>query len=200
MATVLSTPELSVAPQNLKRWTVDDYHWLSELGLLNSNERTELIAGQIVVMAAKGIPHVTALRLLARQLDDFLRDRPFLVITQDPIQLDDLSEPEPDLAIVQGNDLTYADHHPTPKEVCLVVEIADSTLKQDCEIKDKAYARANIFEYWVVDILHQRLHIFQSPTQQGYSSHLILTQPSQVSPLAFPDAIISLESIFSPKP
>ena len=198
MATLLSPSKLSSAPQNIKRWTVEDYHRLSELGLLNANERTELIAGQIIIMAAKGTPHVTALRMLALQIDEFLNDRPFFASTQDPIQLDDLSEPEPDLAIVKGDILTYANQHPQPSDICLIVEVADSTLVQDCQVKDKAYAQANINEYWVIDLQNQQLHIFQSPTLQGYSSHLILSQPNQVSPLAFPDLVISLESIFPP--
>ncbi|MGD1895767.1 MAG: Uma2 family endonuclease [Phormidesmis sp.] len=198
MATLLSPSELSLAPSNLKLWTVEDYHRLSELGLLGSSERTELIAGQIIIMTAKGIPHVTALRMVALQIDEFLRDRPFLAITQDPIQLDDLSEPEPDLAIVQGDLLTYASKHPQPDDIRLIVEVADSTLQHDCQVKDKAYARANISEYWVIDLPNQQLHVFQSPTQQGYSSHLILKKPNQISPLAFPELRLSLEDIFPP--
>jgi len=86
---------ITIEPANLKRWTVQDYHRMSDLGLL-SGDRTELITGQITLMAAKGTPHVTSLHLLANVLRDRLGNLA-LVRTQDPIHLDDFSEPEPDL-------------------------------------------------------------------------------------------------------
>ncbi len=139
----LPTLSLPLEPHVLKRWTVQDYHRLSELGILDPDERTELLAGHITLMAAKGTPHVTALYLLANTLRDRLGSDP-LIRTQDPIQLDAFSEPEPDLAIVRGTVLDDAAQHPQPADIYLVVEVADSTLKQDCEIKDKLYAQANI--------------------------------------------------------
>ncbi|NES00379.1 MAG: Uma2 family endonuclease, partial [Symploca sp. SIO1B1] len=132
MTLVKPLPHLpfTLEPTLLKRWTVQEYHRISELGILDANERTELIAGQITLMAAKGTPHVTALRLLATALDALLAEQPVFVSTQDPIQLDNFSEPEPDLAIVQGTVLDYTEDHPRPEQVYLVVEVADSTLKQ----------------------------------------------------------------------
>jgi Uma2 family endonuclease len=199
--TSLSTPPtlaLLFEPTRLKRLTVQDYHRMSDLGILDPGERTELIAGQIVLMTSKGTPHVLTLRLLAIELETLLSHQPVFVSTQDPIRLDDYSEPEPDLTIVQGTFLDYADHHPWPNEICLVVEVADSTLKQDCEIKDKLYAQAGIADYWVVDLKNRQLHIFRNPTPTGYTSHLILTEPNQVSPLAFPSLALSLTAILPP--
>jgi Uma2 family endonuclease len=193
----LPIPTFTLEPTSLKRWTVEDYHRMSELGILNPNERTELIAGHITLMAAKGTAHVTSLHLLANALRDLLGDTA-LVRTQDPIRLDDFSEPEPDLAIARGTIFDYADHHPHPNDIYLLVEVADSTLKQDCEVKDKLYAQANIIEYWVLDLKNRQLHIFRNPTPTGYTSHLILTEPHQVSPLAFPALTITLASILPP--
>jgi Uma2 family endonuclease len=194
-ASIQSNPIFTLEQTSLKRWTVEDYHRMNELGILDSNERTELIAGQIILMAAKGTPHVTALRLLAIALDAILADLPVFVSTRDPIQLDDFSEPEPDLTVVRGTVLDYANHHPRPNQVCLVVEVADSTLKRDCEVKDKVYAQAGIADYWVLDVNNRQLHIFRNPTPTGYSSHLILSEPNQISPLAFPHLILTLTSI-----
>ncbi len=191
-------PNLTLEPSSLKRWTVQDYHRMSELGILNSDERTELIAGQITLMAAKGTPHVTTLRLLATALDELLAEQSAFVSTQDPIQLDDFSEPEPDLAIIRGTILDYVDHHPRPDRVYLVVEVADSTLKHDCEVKDKVYAQAGIADYWVLDVKNRQLHIFRNPTSTGYTSHLILKEPNQVAPLAFPNLVLTLISILPP--
>ncbi|MEA5487754.1 MULTISPECIES: Uma2 family endonuclease [Pseudanabaena] len=196
--TSASVPQavITLEPKNLKRWTVQDYHRISELGLL-IDERTELIAGQITIMAAKGTPHVTSLHLLANVLRDRLGTSA-LVRTQDPIHLDDFSEPEPDLAIAQGTVLDYVEQHPSPEQIYLVVEVADSTLKQDCEIKDKLYAKAGIADYWVLAPQKRQLHIFRKPTPTGYTEHLILTEPSQASLLAFPDFAIALTSILPP--
>jgi Uma2 family endonuclease len=183
---------------NLKVWTVQDYHRMSELEILDPNERTELISGQIIYMVAKGTPHVITLQLLASTLLDQL-GRTALIRTQDPISLDNSSEPEPDLVIVRGNILDYADRHPQPADIYLVVEVASSTLKQDCEIKDKLYAKASIADYWVIDIPNHQVHIFRDPTSTGYTSHLILTAPQTISSLAFPDIAIAIASILPPK-
>jgi Uma2 family endonuclease len=194
--TIASIPVITLEPQNLKRWTVQDYHRISELGFL-IGDRTELIDGQITIMAAKGTPHVTSLHLLANALRDRLGDLA-LVRTQDPIHLDDFSEPEPDLAIVQGTILDYVEQHPRPEQIYLVVEVADSTLKQDSQIKDKLYAKAGIADYWVLAPQKRQLLIFRKPTSTGYTEHLILTEPNQASPLAFPDFAIALTSILPP--
>jgi Uma2 family endonuclease len=188
---------ITLEPTVLKRWTANDYRRMSELGILDCNDRTELIDGQITIMAAKGTPHVTSLHLLANILRDRLGNSG-LVRIQDPIHLDDFSEPEPDLAIVQGTVLDYTEQHPRSEQIYLVVEVADSTLKQDCEIKDKLYAKADIADYWVLVPQKRQLHIFRKPTATGYTEHLILTEPNQASPLAFPDFAIALTSIFPP--
>ncbi|MGB8701574.1 MAG: Uma2 family endonuclease [Thermosynechococcaceae cyanobacterium] len=189
---------LTVEPTAVKYWTVADYHRMSEMGILTPDERTELINGQIVLMAAKGTPHVLTLRLLSRALDTLLADQPFFVSTQDPIQLDDWSEPEPDLVIARGTVLDYTEHHPRPEEIELVVEVADSTLKRDCEIKDKFYAQAGIADYWVLDLKNRQLHVFRNPIPTGYKSHLILTEPNEIAPLSFPDLKLSLTAILPP--
>lgn len=96
-----------------------------------------------------------------------------MIDTQDPIQLDDFSEPEPDCAIVHGVAVDYADRHPSAREVVLVVEVADSTLKYDTEVKDKFYGRSGVAEYWVLDVKGRQLHVFREPIDAGYASHLL---------------------------
>jgi Uma2 family endonuclease len=193
-----STAIESSSSIHLKYWTVQEYHLMSDLGILDPNERTELIAGQIVIMTAKGTPHVLTLRILANVLENALGDKSVFVSTQDPIRLDNFSEPEPDLAIVKGTILDYAEHHPVPEDIYLVIEVADSTLKQDCEVKDKLYGRSKIAEYWVIDINNRQVRIFRDPTLTGYGSQLILTETHSVSPLAFPEIVLSIASILPP--
>jgi Uma2 family endonuclease len=196
--TTLSAVTLPLDVSVLKRWTVQDYYRMSESGILDPSERTELLAGQITLMVAKGTPHVLSLRLLSRLLDELLAAQPVFVSTQDPIHLDDFSEPEPDLALVQGTVLDYAEQHPRADQVYLIVEVSDSTLKQDCEVKDKLYAQAGIADYWVLDLKNRQLHIFRNPTPTGYTSQLILSEPNQVSPLAFPELTLPLTAILPP--
>jgi Uma2 family endonuclease len=208
MTTLNKPPNLTFTPEPtaLKRWTVEDYHRMGELGMIHADERTELIAGQVLFMAAKGTPHVLALRLLSIALDKLLAQQPFFVSTQDPIQLDDFSEPEPDCMIVRGVVLDYAvdqrsvvDHrHPCPSDMALVVEVADSTLKYDTEVKDKLYAQSGITDYWVLDLKNRQLHVFRNPTPTGYTSHLILTEPNQITPIAFPHITLNLTDILPP--
>ena len=94
--------------------------------------------------------------------------------------------------------LDYVEQHPHPAQIYLVVEVADSTLKQDCEIKDKLYAKAGIADYWVLAPQKRQLHIFRKPTAIGYTEHLILSETSQASLLSFPDFAIALTSILPP--
>lgn len=195
-ASSLFNSAIAVEPTFLKRWTVQDYHRMSESGILDSNKRTKLIVGQVTLMAAKGTPHLTVLHLLANALRDRLGNT--LVRTQDPIQLDDFSEPEPDLAIARGTVLDYAKQHPTPDRLDLVVEVADSTLRQDCEVKDKLYGRSGIVEYWVVDLKNRQLHRFRNPTPTGYTEHSVLDESEEVSPLAFPDLTLAISPILPP--
>jgi Uma2 family endonuclease len=201
MTTIQTLPspvaEDEILATNLKYWTVQEYHHLSDLGILDSSERTELITGKIVLMTAKGTPHVIALQLIASSLQAQLNNIA-LIRAQDPIELDDFSEPEPDLAIVKGKILDYTDRHPSPSDVFLVVEVADSTLKKDCEVKDKLYARSNIADYWVIDVKNRQVHIFRTPTPSGYASHLILSESQTISPLAFPSIVIPISSILPP--
>ena len=198
MVKPISTLTLAVEPTASKHWTVQDYHRMSEMGILAPDERTELMNGQIVLKAAKSPAHVLALRLLAMALDTLLVNQPFFVRTQDPIRLDDWSEPDPDLVIARGTVLDYADRHPRSSDIELVVEVADSTLKHDCEIKDKLYVQAGIADYWVFDLKNRQLKVFRNPTPTGYTNHLILTEPNQIAPLSFPTLTLSLTAILPP--
>jgi Uma2 family endonuclease len=197
MAPIVPLAINPIFTNNIKSWTVHDYHRMSELGILDPTERTELIAGHITLMVAKGTPHVITLQLFDRELLGQLGTTA-LIRTQDPIHLDDSSEPEPDLVIVRGEILDYVDRHPQPADIHLLVEVADSTLSYDCQIKDKVYAKAGIQDYWVIDLKNRQVHIFRDPQSTGYASQLILGESQTVSPLAFSAVMISIASILPP--
>jgi Uma2 family endonuclease len=178
----------------VKLWTVDEYHQLIDKGVFHPEERVELIAGQIIQMSPKGTAHTSATRRTSNVLRNFLGNRAS-VYTQDPIQLNNNSEPEPDLSVVRFDPLDYSQQHPTAADVYLIIEVADTSLTYDTEIKAKLYAEAGITDYWVLDVSDRRLIVFREPHQQGYQSQVILNEQQAITPLAFPDLAIAITDI-----
>ncbi|MCY7323009.1 MAG: Uma2 family endonuclease [Phormidesmis sp. CAN_BIN36] len=178
----------------LRQISVQDYHQMAEAGILLPDEQIELLEGQIIKMAAKGTAHRAAVSRINHLLENQLGDR-VLICLQDPIRLDDYSEPEPDVAVVRPDPLYYEDHHPTPAEIFLLIEVADTSLKFDCETKALAYARSGIVEYWVLDVNDRKLHVYLMPSATGYQSETILSEALTVSPLAFPECVIAIKAL-----
>jgi len=185
------------APFTLRLWTVEEYHQMAEAGIFHPEERVELIAGQIIRMSAKGTAHSSTVGRIYKLLENCLGQQAW-IRTEQPVVLDDFSEPEPDVAVVRLDPLDYADHHPTPSEVYLIIEVADSSLKYDRETKAKAYAKSGIADYWVLDVIDRKLHVFREPTQEGYHSEVIFSEEASVSALQFPDVAIALQDILPP--
>ncbi|BAZ03840.1 Uma2 family endonuclease [Calothrix sp. NIES-3974] len=182
---------------NLRLWTVDEYHRMAASGILDEDERVELLEGKIIWMSAKGTAHSSAVarsyKLFARLCDSFA-----WVISQDPITLNHYSEPEPDISVVKIDPLDYADHHPRPEEIYLIIEVADSSLKFDQEIKSKSYAQARIRDYWVLDVVNRQLYVLREPTDEGYQQEFILDENGIISPLEFPDLQIPVPQMLPP--
>jgi Uma2 family endonuclease len=183
---------------SLRLWTVEEYHRMAEVGILQPDESVELVAGQIIrKMSPQGTPHATTIRIVRRLLEKRLGEQ-VLVQTQLPIQLNDFSEPEPDVALIIADELRYLEHHPFPSEVYLVIEIADSTLKRDCQVKALDYGSSGIKDYWVLDINNRQLRVFRKGTDQGYESEVIIEENEEVSPLEFPDINIRVSEMLPP--
>ncbi|WP_017655801.1 Uma2 family endonuclease [Fortiea contorta] len=183
-----------------KRFTVDEYHQLIELGFLKEGDRLELIHGELIQMVAKGTPHTVCGAILCQQLDRLLADRA-TVRAQDPITLPDDSEPEPDVVIVRGNHLDYLAHHPYPEDILLVVEISDSTLIYDQTKKLALYAEAGIFDYWIVNLIVNQLEVYRQPYKnaQGEYSYVykqICLPHQSIAIPGFEDVILNLNRIF----
>ncbi|MGB8691297.1 MAG: Uma2 family endonuclease [Microcoleus sp.] len=151
---------ITEAPFTLRKWTVKEYHKLGEMGVFHPEERVELISGNIITISVKGTAHTSATRRTANLLRNLLGNQ-VDVYYKSPIALDDNSEPEPDIALVSIDPFDYATHHPTPSEVDLIIEVADSSLTFDREIKATAYARSGIADYWVLNVHERQLHVFR---------------------------------------
>jgi Uma2 family endonuclease len=187
---------------NIRLISVREYHKMAETGIFHPEERLELIAGQIIRMSAKGMvtersrstAHESAITRTERLLRQRLGDKVLLRI-QSPVQLDDYSEPEPDISVVKLNPLDYEDHHPNASEVFLLIEIADSSLKYDREVKAMAYAKSGIIEYWILDVNGRKLYMYRLPSPDGYHSESILAEDVTISPLAFGDCAIAIREL-----
>ncbi|MBC5795200.1 Uma2 family endonuclease [Sphaerospermopsis sp. LEGE 00249] len=174
------------SPLQLRLWTVDEYHRMAEAGIFEPSERVELLEGKIICIVAKGTVHRSAVGRTNKLLQNRLENQAWIAI-QDPVKLNERSEPEPDVAVVKIDPLDYADHHPTPDEIYFIIEVADSSLKLDTEIKAKAYSQAGIKDYWVLDVVKRELIVFRNPTPEGYQNQEISTEHQKISPLDFPD-------------
>jgi Uma2 family endonuclease len=149
------------------RLTVHDYYRMAEVGLLHPDDRTELIEGEIIDMPPIGSEHASVVTLLNRQLmraaDDSVEVR-----VQLPVRFMPRSEPQPDFALVKHSSDAYRHAHPTGKDVLLLIEVSDSTLRYDLENKARLYAAHRIPEYWVVDLVNSRIVRHRAPSRTGY--------------------------------
>ena len=185
------------APFTIRKWTVKEYHKLGEMGFFHPEERVELLSGNIITISAKGTANSSATRRTANVLRDILGNQGD-VYYKSPIALDDNSEPEPDITLVRIDPFDYATHHPTPSEVYLIIEVADSSLAYDREIKAKIYARSGIADYWVLNVNNRQLHVFREPADDRYQSEVILGETANISPLQFPDFNIAIQEMLPP--
>ena len=151
---------MTTYPIRTRRWTRKEYQKLGELGILPEDEPVELLDGQLIVAEPKGRPHVTVVALTARTLERAFGDGWF-VFAQEPIALDDASEPEPDVVVVPGGPFDYLDDHPA--HAALVVEVAETSLAYDRGHKASAYARAGLPDYWIVNLVDWHVEVYRGP-------------------------------------
>lgn len=178
-----------------KLWTVDDYHRMVEAGVLTENDRVELLEGQIIEMNPQLPPHAATTQRAFRYLDRLLETVAY-VRMQLPVTLQPKSEPEPDIAVVRMDANEYGDRHPTPDDILLMIEVADSTLLNDRQQKALVYAKANLADYWILDVNAKQVYVFREPTPDGYQQETILTANTLLTPVAFPNITIPLNQLF----
>jgi len=179
----------------VRLWTVEEYHRMIETGILTGSDRVELLEGQITEMNPQLPPHAATTQRAFRYLDRLLDDVAY-VRMQLPITLRPKSEPEPDIAVVRLDPNEYGDRHPTPTDIFLVVEVADSTLLSDRQQKAPIYAKAGILECWILDVNAHQVYVFREPTSTGYQQEITVSANTMLAPMAFPDRSIPLTQLF----
>jgi Uma2 family endonuclease len=179
-------------------WTADDYQRVGELGLFVDGARLELLEGEVYEkVSPQGVPHAEATELTAETIRGVL-PRGLRVRVQLPLRLGKRSEPEPDIAVVSGPIRSGLPHHPTT--ALLVIEIADSSLRIDRELKRRIYAAAGIPGYWVLDLLNRRLEVYLDPVtpegEEAYYQTVRICRPGdRITPLAAPDVTIAVDDL-----
>lgn len=179
------------------RWTTAQFQQMGDAGVFEGR-RVQLIEGEILEMTA-GTPHVVALMLATHALRRAFGDE-FLLRTQVPLNLNELTDPEPDIAVVRGAIRDFLPAHPTTAE--LIVEISDSTLKFDQTVKASLYARAGINDYWIVNIPEAQLEVRRQPIEKAderfgwsYGETQILTTGQSIAPLQAPDSAVAVADL-----
>ena len=176
------------------RFSVKDYHRMAETGVLHPAARLELLNGEILDMSPIGPFHGSLVGRLTRLFNKLSRDR-WLVWPQNPLRLDDYSEPEPDVMLIKPAEDAYASRHPRPDDVFLLIEVSDSTLDYDRDQKLPAYGRAGVAEVWIVNLNALTIEVYREPHFTGYGSKTVLRAGDQALPQAFPDAAVDVAEL-----
>jgi Uma2 family endonuclease len=192
----ITTENGAMTATDVRLWTVNEYRRMTETGILDPDERVELIDGQIVSMSPKNPPHAATNLCAADYLRNLLAGLALIRI-QDPVTLNANSEPEPDIAVVQIDPRLYQDFHPAPCNILLLVEVADTTLETDRNRKARAYAKAGIADYWILDVNSRRqVYVFREPVGENYRQETIFDEDGILSMLAFPEKEIQVGRLF----
>jgi Uma2 family endonuclease len=184
---------MEIWPQR-HRITVDEYHRMAEVGLLAPEARVELIEGEIIDMAPIGPPHSSVVNQLTRLLVRAVGDQA-IVQAQGAVRLNFRNEPEPDLALFKPREDFYRHRHASGADTLLVIEVSESSLRYDREIKVPLYARHDVPEVWVVDLVNGRVLIHHSPVAGEYQHQSSTAQPGVVPILALPGVSVDLSGL-----
>ncbi|WP_016950471.1 Uma2 family endonuclease [Anabaena sp. PCC 7108] len=184
----------------VKRFTIEEYHQLTEIGFLKEDDHIQLINGELIEMVSKGRAHETCLRNLLRELPKVIGDIATLQ-SQAPISIPPKSEPEPDFAIIKNRDDNYFSSHPQGTDILLVIEVADSSIDYDQKVKIPLYAKAGITDYWIFNLLDNCLEYYSEPYQNkqdqfGYANKRIVLPNQIISLPCFPDLQLDLSKVF----
>lgn len=175
-------------------FTTAEYHRMTEVGVLTEDDHVELIDGEIIEMAAIGPRHAACVKRLAEFLIVKVR-RWAMVGVQDPIQLNDYSEPEPDISLLKRRADFYAQSHPTPADVLVAIEVAITTVESDRTAKIPIYARAGIPEAWLVDLYNDHIEIHSRPASGVYQEVRIILRGQKIVSQALPQLKLKTDDI-----
>ncbi|MDQ3152407.1 MAG: Uma2 family endonuclease, partial [Actinomycetota bacterium] len=177
-----------------RRFAVEEYERMGEVGIFDPADRVELLDGEIVTMSPIGPKHAGVVNRIAAHLFRRLDGRA-TVIVQNPLRLLPRSEPQPDLVVASFRRDFYQSAHPTAEDVLLVIEVADSSLRIDRAIKLPIYARQSIVEVWIVDLAANVVHVHTDPVDGAYREVRTLRSGETLMPRAVPDLKLTVDEL-----
>jgi len=176
------------------RFTLEEYHRMGEAGIFHEDSRVELIEGDVVHMCPIGMKHIGGVNRLTALFTRRLGSRA-VVSVQNPMVLDDFSEPQPDLTILAFRSDYYEGARPHASDTLLAIEVADSSLSYDRRIKANLYARKHVRELWIVDVAGKALEVYRRPSANGYREHQRLTRGRRIAMASFPRIFFRVSEI-----
>lgn len=177
-----------------RRFTVDEYYRMAEAGVLHEDDRVELIDGEVISMSPIGNRHGAAVDRLTELLVLRLAPRATVKV-QNPLRIDQHSEPQPDLVVARRREDFYAAGHPRPDDTLLVVEVGDTSARFDRVVKAPLYARSGVPEVWLVDVVADEVRVLRAPGPEGYTDDAVKRRGEVISPGAFPDLVLRVDDV-----
>ena len=178
------------------KFTTEQFQQMGEAQIFQPSDRLELIEGEVITMSPIGFRHAFVINYLGNWLPRQLGERAIVSI-QNSLRLDPHSEPQPDLVLLKPREDFYGHQLPQAQDVLLLIEVADSSLSYDREIKMPLYAKHSIDEVWLINLNQAQLEVYRSPQEGYYQDQTILTAPQTLTPLAFPELEITLTRILN---
>jgi Uma2 family endonuclease len=176
------------------RFSVEDYHSMVAIGVLKEDERMELIEGEVVEMSPIGKLHASCVKRLNALFASRLNQQAIISI-QDPVQANSFSEPQPDVALLKYREDFYAARHPRPKDILLVIEVADSTIDYDREVKIPLYARAKIPQAVIVNLSSGTVEVYTKPFREKYTESRELQRGQELTIQKLPTLRLTVDEI-----
>ncbi len=177
-----------------RRFSVEEYERMGEVGIIDPAERVELLDGEIVAMSPIGPRHAGVVDAIAEQLYGKLLGR-VTIRVQNPLRLLPRSEPQPDITIARRRRDFYRGAHPTADDILLVIEVADTSLRADQLVKLPIYARKSIIEVWIIDLSADVVYVHTDPVDGDYREVRTLTRGGSLSPVEIPDLQLMVDEI-----
>ncbi|HEX3035581.1 MAG TPA: Uma2 family endonuclease [Thermodesulfobacteriota bacterium] len=171
---------MSIQPVR-RLFTVTEYYRMAEAGILSEDDRVELIEGEIIEMTPIGSRHSACVDRLSTLFHLHL-GKAVIIRVQNPVRLDERSEPQPDVSLLKPRKDYYAEAHPTPDDVLLIIEVSETSIDYDRRVKLPLYARALIPEVWLVDIPGDRIEVHKQPSKEIYQEPRYIQRGQHLSP------------------
>ncbi len=177
-----------------RKFTSKEYHRMAEAGVLKEDDRLELIEGDIIEMAPIGSLHAACVKRLASLISS-IQSGYTLIGVQDPVQLSESCEPQPDISVLQPRSDFYANAHPQPEDILLLIEVSDTSLSYDRDEKVPLYARANVPEVWLVDLNNASVEVYTEPETNGYRQVSVIIGDELLTPQSLPQLSVTPRDI-----